>query len=166
MTVSHFWPRFLILGSEQLQDAFSFFMKFVTEITRHCVSNMEASQTADAKQSGANGLVQNGFISSKDKVGHGDDERIIRAKLHKKKLLTQRRRRRRRSTLSDSDEGSSVSDGQEGMDSDLSEGELDGLLNETLSDEEESELSSLSGDETHEGKRKILVNGGHARGRV
>ena len=140
-------------------------MKFLTEITRHCVSNMEASQAADAKQPGANGFVQNGFISSKDNVGHEDEERIIRAKLRKKKLLTQRRRRRRRSTLSDSDEGSSASDDQEAVDSDLSEGELDGLLNETLSDEDDSDLSSLSGDENREGKKKVLVNGGHARGR-
>ena len=157
----------LVLGSSQIQDAFSFFMKFLNEITRHCVSNMEASQAADAfaKQPGANGLVQNGFISSKGKARHEEEERIIKAKLLKKKLLTQRRRRRRCSTLSDSDEGSS--DGQEGVDSDLSEGELDGLLNETLSDDDDySDLSSLSEDEEEQGKRKFLLNGRHARGKI
>ena len=141
-------------------------MKFLTEIIRHCVSDMEASQAADAvtKQPGANGRVQNGFISSKDIVGHQEEERMIKAKILKKKLLTQRRRRRRCSTLSDSDEGSS--DGQEGLDSDLSEGELDGLLNETLSDDDESELSSLSEDDDEDGKRKASVNGRHTRGKA
>ena len=150
------------LDSSQLQDAFSFFMKFLTEIIRHCVSNMEAAADAVSKQPGVNGLVQNGFISSKDNVGHEDEERIMKAKIIKKKLLTQRRRRRRYSTLSDSDDGSS--DGQEGLDSDLSEGELDGLLNETYSDID-SDLSSLSEDDDDDGHRKVLVNGRHARGR-
>ena len=143
-------------------------MKFLNEIIRHCVSNMEASQAVDlvAKQPGANGLVQNGFISNRDKLGHEEDDRIIKAKLLKKKLLTQRRRRRRRSTLSDSEEGSSDSDEHEGFDSDLSEGELDGLLNETLRDEDISDLSSLSGEEYEEEEKKAVVNGGQAKGNI
>lgn len=140
-------------------------MKFLTEITRHCVSNMEASQGADSVAKHPNGVLQNGFISSKGSK-HQEDEKIAKAKLLKKKLLTQRRRRRRRSTLSESDKESS--DGQEGVDSDLSEGELDGLLNETLSDDDVddiSDLSSLSDDEEQQGKGKILMNGRNGKGR-
>ena len=164
LVVKMFYYLF-ISDSSQLQDAFSFLMKFLTEIIRHCVSNMEASQAADAvsKQPGANGLLQNGFISSKDNVGHEEEERIMKAKIIKKKLLTQRRRRRRCSTLSDSDEGSS--DGQEGLDSDLSEGELDDLLNDTYSDDVESDLSSLSQDDDEDERRKVLVNGRHTKGK-
>ena len=144
-------------------------MKFLTEIIRHCVSNMEASQAADAvvKQPGANGLIQNGFVrDGKNTKGHREDDKILKAKMFKKKLLTHRRRRRRRSTLSDSEAGSSSEDDQGGMDSDLSEGELDGLLNETYSDVDESEPSSLSEDEDVEERTKSLVNGGNCRGAV
>lgn len=173
--------RMKIKSSALLQDAFSFFMKFIAEIIRHCVSNMEVARSADVglklAHQGSNGLVQNGFISrdTKDKESYEEDERVAKAKQLKKRLLTQRRRRRRHSsTLSDSD-GESDSGGELGEsaldESDLSEGELDELLNETVSgDEDESNASSLSGDEMKPGKRSenVLVNGGsksaHSRG--
>ena len=156
-----------------LQDAFSFFMKFTGEVIRHCFSNMEAAHLADITMKlphpGSNGLVQNGLIAgnTKDKAGYDDEERILKAKQLKKRLLTHRRRRRRHSSTLSDDDGSSDSDGDVHNsrcdESDLSEGELEELLNESMSeDEDESNVSSLS-DDGIEGVHKFgssLVNGG------
>lgn len=148
-------------------------MKFIGEIIRHCVSNIESMHSGEGSAKlpypGSNGLVQNGFITrdAKGKEGHEEEERIMKAKQLKKRLLMQRRRRRRHSsTLSDNDEGSnSGGEWSESTfdESDLSEGELEELLNHTMSeDEDESNASSLSGDDMEALKKpeNCRVNGG------
>ncbi|XP_046857731.1 protein SMG5-like [Xenia sp. Carnegie-2017] len=151
--------RMKIKGSIQLPDAHSFFMKFLTEIIRHLFSNLETSKSTGSvvNQLNSNGFIKNGFTPLRDGNVCSDDNMVMKAKLLKKKLLTQRRRRRRHSTLSDS--GSEESEDHEGVSSDLSEGELDDLLNEALS-EDGSDFSSLSDDEYSDSKK--IVNGEHS----
>lgn len=164
---------FNLAGSQESSVAIAFTLAFLSLLLQHCISSLEiylAKEHSNAEHQAMNGpanavLSHNGLNSEKlskhdnSVTGITAQSNLNRNKAIKNVLKHRRRRRRRRnidySFDSYSGSGSDLEeseDNEEDEDSDLSEGgEMDGELEDLVSDEDDSEDVYVESESDEEG---------------
>ena len=150
------YPLQFFAGSQESTVATAFTLAFLSLLLQNCISSFEnflAKEHSNPEQSMANGpsnatLAHNGLSKHENSPGIKAQSNLNGAKQLKKVLKHRRRRRRRRNidysfesySGSGSDLDESAAEGED-EDSDLSEGggEIDGMLDDLMSDEDDSE---------------------------